>query len=67
MGSIPGLEAKDKDGKMCTMICLGANYMTCPSTGNATKLSPACNCCLANEDGCTIYLKDGREERCPRT
>ncbi|CAD6214422.1 unnamed protein product [Miscanthus lutarioriparius] len=66
MGSTPGLEAKDKDGKVCIEICLEADYMTCPSTGNA-KLSPACNCCLANEDGCTIYLKDGTVEKCPRT
>ncbi|EER90920.1 proteinase inhibitor type-2 CEVI57 [Sorghum bicolor] len=68
MGSISGLEAKDKDGKVCIETCQEAYYMTCPSTGNA-KLNPACNCCLASlkEDGCTIYLKDGTVEKCPRT
>lgn len=65
MGSIPVLEAKD-DGKVCIQTCQEADYMTCPSTGNA-KLKPACNCCLANEGGCTIYLKDGTVENCPRT
>ncbi|WVZ60463.1 hypothetical protein U9M48_010480 [Paspalum notatum var. saurae] len=62
LGSIPSTGAKE--GKMCPMYCLEANYTTCPSTGTQ-HLKPACNCCMANEKGCTIYLTNGGVQKCP--
>ncbi|KQK13352.1 hypothetical protein BRADI_1g09583v3 [Brachypodium distachyon] len=45
------------------MECLAGEYMTCPSTG-CDKLAPACNCCVASEERCTIYLKNGEVKKC---
>ncbi|PRQ20442.1 putative proteinase inhibitor I20 [Rosa chinensis] len=53
LGGIP------TEAKVCPLICYDvAAYMTCPSSGNE-HLSPLCNCCLASEPGCAIYLSDG--------
>ncbi|KAL6636958.1 hypothetical protein ACP70R_024530 [Stipagrostis hirtigluma subsp. patula] len=49
--------------KLCPMICPDVKYMTCPSTGDE-QLEPACNCCLVDEDGCTIYLITGEAVNC---
>ncbi|KAJ1293723.1 hypothetical protein BS78_01G090800 [Paspalum vaginatum] len=62
LGSIPSTGAKE--GKMCPMYCLEANYTTCPSTGTQ-HLKPVCNCCMTNENGCTIYLANGGVQKCP--
>jgi hypothetical protein len=39
--------------------------MTCPSTGRK-QLKPACNCCVAAEKGCIIYLSNGNVTACPK-
>ncbi|XP_062209422.1 proteinase inhibitor type-2-like [Phragmites australis] len=59
--SIQNTEAKQ--GRICTMHCLNATYMTCPPKDNE-QLQPVCNCCLADKKGCTIYLSDGGVEKC---
>ncbi|XP_059630327.1 uncharacterized protein LOC132273382 [Cornus florida] len=46
----------------CPLICLGADYMTCTSSG-AEKLSPSCNCCMAPKD-CTLHFADGTSDYC---
>ncbi|KAH6765125.1 serine-type endopeptidase inhibitor [Perilla frutescens var. frutescens] len=53
--------------KLCLLYCLvnPGNYMTCPSSGDE-KLRPACNCCLAQSDGCNIYSANGTSV-CPAT
>jgi hypothetical protein len=40
------------------MYCLDAKYMTCPPK-DTEQLPPACNCCVAEKRGCTIYLSNG--------
>ncbi|KAL6637793.1 hypothetical protein ACP70R_025365 [Stipagrostis hirtigluma subsp. patula] len=53
-----------KEETFCPMYCLNATHMTCPPN-NKKQLQPVCNCCLAEKKGCTIYLADGGEEKCP--
>jgi hypothetical protein len=62
--SIQSAEAT-KPGTVCAMYCLNATYMTCPPKQDTEKLPPACNCCLAEKRGCTIYLSNGAVEKCP--
>ncbi|TVU45201.1 hypothetical protein EJB05_04677, partial [Eragrostis curvula] len=50
-------------GRFCPMYCLNAAYMTCKSTGDQ-HLDPACNCCVVEKKGCTIYLNDGQPVKC---
>uniref|UniRef100_A0A0D9VYN2 Uncharacterized protein n=1 Tax=Leersia perrieri TaxID=77586 RepID=A0A0D9VYN2_9ORYZ len=62
IGSIQITEAKDT--KFCPQFCYeGIEYMTCPSTGSK-HLRPVCNCCLASEKGCAIYLSSGQVVNC---
>ncbi|PUZ37160.1 hypothetical protein GQ55_9G096400 [Panicum hallii var. hallii] len=56
--------AEAKPGRMCAMYCLDAKYMTCPPK-DTEQLPPACNCCVAEKRGCTIYLSNGGVEKCP--
>ncbi|KAF0914329.1 hypothetical protein E2562_028212 [Oryza meyeriana var. granulata] len=62
IGSIQSTEAQK--GKICPQFCYdGIEYMTCPSTGGK-HLKPVCNCCLADEKGCSIYLSNGQVVNC---
>ncbi|KAL5219664.1 hypothetical protein ABZP36_020348 [Zizania latifolia] len=62
IGSIKSACAED--GKICPLFCYeGARYMTCPSTG-CKQQKPACNCCLAGEKGCAIYLSNWEVVNC---
>ncbi|WOL17572.1 hypothetical protein Cni_G26365 [Canna indica] len=51
------------EGKVCPFLCVQAEYMTCKSSGDE-KLQPVCNCCLAPQGGCTIYLTNGSKLEC---
>uniref|UniRef100_A0A0D9VYN1 Uncharacterized protein n=1 Tax=Leersia perrieri TaxID=77586 RepID=A0A0D9VYN1_9ORYZ len=52
------------EAKICPQFCFdGIEYMTCPSTGDK-HLKPACNCCIADEKGCAIYLNNGQVVNC---
>ncbi|KAJ1699500.1 hypothetical protein LUZ63_008012 [Rhynchospora breviuscula] len=48
---------------MCPQFCVSASYMMCKATGHE-HVAPACNCCLVQGQGCTIYLSDGSKMRC---
>uniref|UniRef100_A0A0E0D682 Uncharacterized protein n=1 Tax=Oryza meridionalis TaxID=40149 RepID=A0A0E0D682_9ORYZ len=62
IGSIQSAEAQG--GKICPQFCYdGLEYMTCPSTGSQ-HLKPACNCCIAGEKGCVLYLNNGQVINC---
>ncbi|XP_006650546.1 proteinase inhibitor PSI-1.2 [Oryza brachyantha] len=64
IGSLQSTEAQG-GGKICPQFCYdGIEYMTCPSTGSQ-RLKPVCNCCLADENGCAIYLNNGQVVNCP--